>query len=69
MDNLSPSAPIWDDEQRIVALRRCYALREEAQDTVTESKRQWSDTPFSVFALQCKVLFSLRLCINADDDL
>ena len=68
MNNLTPSASIWDDEQGIVALRRYYALREEAQDTVTESKRQWLDTPFSVFALQCKIPFSLRLCINADDE-
>jgi hypothetical protein len=66
-NNLSPSASIWDDEQGIVALRRYYALRDEAQDTVTESKRQWLDTPCSVFALQCKFLFSLKLRINADD--
>ncbi|KAF8878425.1 hypothetical protein BD779DRAFT_1663807 [Infundibulicybe gibba] len=43
---------IWDDERGVVALRKYYALRDEAQDTVTESKRQWSDTPFSVFAVQ-----------------
>jgi hypothetical protein len=67
MDNLFPRAPIWDDEQGIVALRRYYALRDEAQDTVTESKRQWLDTPFSVCALQCKFLLSLRLRMNADD--
>jgi serine/arginine repetitive matrix protein 2 len=48
---------VWDDERGIVALRRYYALRDEAQDTVTESKRMWEDTPFSVFALQCKTHF------------
>ncbi|KAK0475256.1 hypothetical protein IW261DRAFT_1422569 [Armillaria novae-zelandiae] len=42
----------WDDERGIVALRRYYELRDEAESTVTESKRVWIDTPFSVFALQ-----------------
>jgi hypothetical protein len=28
-------------------------LRDEAQDTVVQSKRTWEDTPFSVFAVQC----------------
>lgn len=55
--DLSPEQSIWDDERGIVALRKYYALRNEAQDTVTESKRQWMDTPFSIFALQCKLYF------------
>ncbi|KAF9055274.1 hypothetical protein BDZ89DRAFT_1087946 [Hymenopellis radicata] len=42
----------WDDERGIVALRRYYDLRDEAEHTVSESKRMWLDTPFSVFALQ-----------------
>ncbi|KAF8198262.1 hypothetical protein K438DRAFT_1759648 [Mycena galopus ATCC 62051] len=42
----------WDDERGIVALRRYYVLRHEAEDTVTESERTWSHTPFSVYALQ-----------------
>nr|GAT51801.1 predicted protein [Mycena chlorophos] len=42
----------WDDERGIVALRKYYALRNEAEDAVTESKRMWLDTPFSLFALQ-----------------
>jgi len=54
--NTTPGASVWDDERGIVALRKYYALRDEAQDTVIESKRQWLDTPFSVFALQCKSL-------------
>jgi serine/arginine repetitive matrix protein 2 len=59
IDTLSPESSIWDDERGIVALRKYYALREEAQDTVTESKQQWLDTPFSVFALQCKALIPM----------
>ncbi|KAG5641013.1 hypothetical protein DXG03_006381 [Asterophora parasitica] len=48
----SPEVSIWDDENGIIALRKYYALRNEAQTTVTESKETWLDTPFSVFALQ-----------------
>ncbi|KAI6137090.1 hypothetical protein F5141DRAFT_1230782 [Pisolithus sp. B1] len=48
VDSISP----WDDEKGITALRKYYALRDEAQDAVTESKRIWVDTPFSVFAVQ-----------------
>jgi hypothetical protein len=50
--DLSADGVDWDDERGIVALRKYYALRHEAEDTVTESKRFWSDTPFSVYALQ-----------------
>ena len=32
----------WDDEHGIVALRGFYALRDEAVETVTESKRMWT---------------------------
>lgn len=46
----------WDEETGIMTLRHYYALRDEAQETVTESRRVWVDTPFSVFALQCKFL-------------
>ncbi|KAH0838886.1 hypothetical protein J3R83DRAFT_7313 [Lanmaoa asiatica] len=46
------SFSLWDDERGITALRRYYALRDEAEDAVTESKRTWLDTPFSVFAVQ-----------------
>ncbi|KAL4261714.1 hypothetical protein AB1N83_006845 [Pleurotus pulmonarius] len=48
----SPRSSMWDDDQGLVALRRYYALRDEAEVTVTESRRQWIDTPFSIFALQ-----------------
>lgn len=46
------SVSLWDDERGIMALRKYYALRDEAEDTVTESQRVWLDTPFSVFAVQ-----------------
>ncbi|KAH9846904.1 hypothetical protein C2E23DRAFT_872120 [Lenzites betulinus] len=42
----------WDEEHGIMTLRHYYALRDEAQETVAESKRVWVDTPFSVFAVQ-----------------
>jgi len=45
---------VWDDERGIVALRKFYALRDEAENTVSESKRTWMDTLFSIFALQCE---------------
>jgi len=42
----------WDDERGIIAMRKYGALKDEADDTVTESKRVWLDTPFSLFAVQ-----------------
>ncbi|KAI0084592.1 hypothetical protein BDY19DRAFT_519961 [Irpex rosettiformis] len=42
----------WDEASGLMTMRRYCALREEAQETVTESKRVWHDTPFSVVALQ-----------------
>lgn len=45
---------LWDDEQGIIALRMCYALWDEAEAVVTESKHTGLDTPFSVFAIQCE---------------
>lgn len=52
----TPDDPVslWDDERGIAALRRYHALQDEAQSTVMESKRVWLDTPFSIFAVQCK---------------
>ena len=44
----------WDNENGISKLRQYYALKDEAHETVTESKRIWLDTPFSIFALQCE---------------
>ena len=49
------SISLWDDDRGIIALRKYYALRDEADSTVAESKRIWLDTPFSMFALQCKL--------------
>ncbi|KAA1479222.1 hypothetical protein DENSPDRAFT_830309 [Dentipellis sp. KUC8613] len=42
----------WDDERGVVALRKFYALKDEAHVTVEESKRIWIDTPFSIYAVQ-----------------
>ncbi|KAH6901141.1 hypothetical protein BKA70DRAFT_1115030 [Coprinopsis sp. MPI-PUGE-AT-0042] len=42
----------WDDERGIMAMRKFYTLKDEAHVTVEESRRQWEDTPFSVYALQ-----------------
>ncbi|KIP05270.1 hypothetical protein PHLGIDRAFT_128997 [Phlebiopsis gigantea 11061_1 CR5-6] len=42
----------WNSESGVLTLRKYYALREEAGETVTESKKVWVDTPFSVFAMQ-----------------
>ena len=44
----------WDDERGITSLRKYYALRDEAETAVVESKRTWLDTPFSLFALQSR---------------
>lgn len=60
-----PEESMWSDERGIVALRKYYALRDEAHTTVTESRRQWSDTPFSLFAIQgtcLAIYFSCSLC-------
>jgi serine/arginine repetitive matrix protein 2 len=42
----------WDEERGIVAMRKYGALKDEADDTVIESKRVWLDTSFSLFAVQ-----------------
>ncbi|KAH9837979.1 uncharacterized protein C8Q71DRAFT_898946 [Rhodofomes roseus] len=42
----------WNDERGITTLRRYYALKDEAHETVIESKQMWMDTPFSIFAVQ-----------------
>ena len=52
LDNGSSEESVWDGENGIVTLRKYYALRDEAESTVTESKLQWIDTPFSLFAVQ-----------------
>lgn len=57
----APTDGPWDNEHGIGALRRYFALREEAQETVTASKKLWEDTPFSVFALQCELCHSLTI--------
>ncbi|KAI9454192.1 hypothetical protein F5148DRAFT_1288750 [Russula earlei] len=41
----------WD-ERGIVAFRQYYSLKDEADVTIKESKQLWSDTPFSIYAVQ-----------------
>jgi serine/arginine repetitive matrix protein 2 len=42
----------WD-ERGIAALRKFYTLKDEADVAIKESKQLWSDTPFSIYAVQC----------------
>ena len=50
----------WDDECGITTLRKYYALRDEAENVVVESKHTWLNTLFSLFefTLQSSCLFS-----------
>jgi len=41
----------WD-ERGVVALRKYYTLKDEADITIKESKQLWLDTPFSIYAVQ-----------------
>jgi hypothetical protein len=53
----------WNPEHGI-SLRKYYTLKNEADVTVEESKRDWTDTAFSMFAVQCKpmpMLFNTHL--------
>lgn len=58
----------WDHEEVGPALRKYFALRNEAYETVHASRQLWADTPFSIFALQCEFddFFSLYLKQLAD---
>ncbi|KAI0064426.1 hypothetical protein BV25DRAFT_322323 [Artomyces pyxidatus] len=51
-DTASVGSLEWDDEHGVLAMRRYYALKDEAHVTVEESKRVWIDTPFSLYAMQ-----------------
>ena len=55
--HLKPEESTWDDEHGITTLRKYYALRDEAETAVVESKRTWLDPPFSLFALQSMCCF------------
>lgn len=50
--DLTADGSFWDSERGIEALDRYYALRNEAEDAVIQSKQIWSDTPFSLYAVQ-----------------
>ena len=43
-----------EDGETGEVLRRYWALRIEADETVAESQVVWPDTPFSIFALHCE---------------
>ena len=58
-----PEESTWDDECGITTLRKYYALRDEAENVVVESKRTWLDTPCSLFALQSMCVFFCIHCI------
>jgi serine/arginine repetitive matrix protein 2 len=60
VDHTDPTDTEWDDDRGIIAMRRYHALKDEAHDTVKESKRIWTDTPFSLFALQCEYPVVIR---------
>lgn len=55
----------WDDEFG-PTLRKFYALKDEAQEIVVESKRTWQDTPFSLFAIQCTI--SILNSVSSSDN-
>lgn len=44
----------WNEDKDMVELKKYYALKNEAHDTVEESRRTWMDTPFSIYAVQCE---------------
>ena len=54
----------WDDHENGLVMRRYYAFRNEAHETLEESKRVWEDTPFSVFAVQSEDLHVLVAAFN-----
>jgi serine/arginine repetitive matrix protein 2 len=46
------SSAYWD-ERGIAALHRYYTLKDEADITISESKQEWLDTPYSIYSVQC----------------
>ena len=53
---VDPEMPLNDllstwDENSITWMHKYHVLKEEAQDTVVNSKHVWLDTPFSLYAL------------------
>lgn len=57
------SISMWDDESGINEMRKYYALKEEAHDTLKDSQRVWIDTPFSLYAIQCESIAHKNLII------
>lgn len=52
VNSVSSQVSTWDDTRGVFALRRYYALRDEADQVVFESQRQWADTTESLNAVQ-----------------
>lgn len=44
----------WNDDSGALILHKYYALQNEVEHEIVQSRVVWPDTPFSVFALQCK---------------
>ena len=60
-DGPEPEVQIVEYDDRYgPTLRKYFALKDEAHETVVESKRLWQDTPFSLFATQCMYFYSLK---------
>lgn len=53
----------WDDERTVLGLRKYYALRNEAHDTISHSRIVWPDTAFSLHALQSESRTVVQGCI------
>ena len=59
-----PEESTWDDEHGITTLRKYYALQDEAETVIVESKRTWLDTPFSLFTLQSTCISVLLFIVH-----
>lgn len=45
-------------DSRIFKFRRYRTLRQEAEEEVNRSRYVWEDTPFSVYALNCRLILT-----------
>jgi hypothetical protein len=65
VSSAEPSVEVveWDDERMVVGLRKYYALRSEADETISHSRMVWPDTPFSAHALQSKSFLVIKYAI------
>ena len=67
--SLEPAVRVvdWDEDSQFPALRRFFALKDEAHEIVAASRRVWEDTPFSLYALQSKSFFVVLLSDFIDE--